>query len=344
MFRDAVAAYPAVSLEEVLARNPEVIVDMGDMSDTVGVTEAHKREVIALWERIPHLAAVKQHRVFAVASDIFVVPGPRVVDAAQGVRWKCCILGFRMSFRARLWLSPTACTMLSSSCLPSGFVAIARSQRRREVDAARESWLVSVIPIKAPASTATSKCTHGAGANSHGEVAFLPQSLSSRFPSPPKRSSSWAAPPMPRLVRIALRIKRRSFAPWRHRYPRVRRARFPFTIRGRKSARDPGLGAGAGAGNIVAGRADNFSRLEASALPVSPAVGFRKSMLVVAVTHDLNLALQFASRVLVLDRGRLVGDGDPSEVFHPERIERVFGVHAKMHTAPGQPPHMTYEA
>ncbi len=27
--------------------------------------------------------AVKQHHVFAVASDIFVVPGPRVVDAAQ---------------------------------------------------------------------------------------------------------------------------------------------------------------------------------------------------------------------------------------------------------------------
>lgn len=72
--------------------------------------------------------------------------------------------------------------------------------------------------------------------------------------------------------------------------------------------------------------------------------GFAQSMLVVSVTHDLNLALQFASRVLVLDRGRLVGDGDPSEVFHPERIERVFGVHAKMHTAPGQPPHMTYEA
>jgi iron complex transport system substrate-binding protein len=83
VFRDAVAPYPAVSLEEVMARNPEVIVDMGDMSDTVGVTEEHKRSVIALWDRIPNLAAVKQHRVFAVASDIFVVPGPRVIDAAK---------------------------------------------------------------------------------------------------------------------------------------------------------------------------------------------------------------------------------------------------------------------
>ena len=83
VFKDAKAAYPEVSLEEVMARNPQVIVDMGDMADTVGVTEQHKRNVIALWNRIPTLAAVKQHHVFAVASDIYVVPGPRVIDAAK---------------------------------------------------------------------------------------------------------------------------------------------------------------------------------------------------------------------------------------------------------------------
>jgi iron complex transport system substrate-binding protein len=83
VFKNAKAAYPEVSLEEVMARNPKVIVDMGDMSDTVGVTEQHKRAVIALWNQIPNLAAVKQHRVFAVASDIFVVPGPRVIDATK---------------------------------------------------------------------------------------------------------------------------------------------------------------------------------------------------------------------------------------------------------------------
>jgi len=83
VFRDAVASYPGVSLEEVLARNPDVIVDMGDMADTVGVTEEHKREVISLWERLSSVAAVKQHRVYAVASDVYVVPGPRVVEAAK---------------------------------------------------------------------------------------------------------------------------------------------------------------------------------------------------------------------------------------------------------------------
>jgi iron complex transport system substrate-binding protein len=83
IFRDAVATYPKVSIEQVLARNPEVIVDMGEMAQTTGVTEQQKRAVVALWNRYPVLAAVKQRRVFAVASDIFVVPGPRVVEAAR---------------------------------------------------------------------------------------------------------------------------------------------------------------------------------------------------------------------------------------------------------------------
>jgi iron complex transport system substrate-binding protein len=83
VFRDAPSAYPTVALEEVLARNPEVIVDIGDMSDTGNVTEDHKREIVQLWQGVGSVAAVKQRRVFPVASDIFVVPGPRVVDAAQ---------------------------------------------------------------------------------------------------------------------------------------------------------------------------------------------------------------------------------------------------------------------
>jgi iron complex transport system substrate-binding protein len=83
VFRDAPAAYPRVSLEEVLARNPDVIVDMGEMGQTIGVTDTQKRAVVALWQRMGTLAAVKAGRVHAVASDVFVVPGPRVVEAAR---------------------------------------------------------------------------------------------------------------------------------------------------------------------------------------------------------------------------------------------------------------------
>ncbi len=83
IFRGAVAAYPRISIEEILARNPDVIVDMGEMAETTGVTAAQKQRVVRLWQRYPTLKAVAGGRVYAVAADIFVVPGPRIVDAAR---------------------------------------------------------------------------------------------------------------------------------------------------------------------------------------------------------------------------------------------------------------------
>lgn len=80
---DSPVDYPKISLETVLARNPEVIVDMGEMAETKGVTEERKQQVVALWRQRPSLQAVAAGRVYAVASDIFVVPGPRVVEAAE---------------------------------------------------------------------------------------------------------------------------------------------------------------------------------------------------------------------------------------------------------------------
>jgi iron complex transport system ATP-binding protein len=56
----------------------------------------------------------------------------------------------------------------------------------------------------------------------------------------------------------------------------------------------------------------------------------RQGMLVVSVTHDLNLALQFSDRILVIDQGRVAGDGTPAEVLTPELVERVFGVRAEI--------------
>ena len=83
IFKNALAPYPKVGMEEILARNPEVIVDMGDMSQTDRVTAEHKRAVVALWSKYPGIAAVCNQRVFAVASDIFTVPGPRMAEAAR---------------------------------------------------------------------------------------------------------------------------------------------------------------------------------------------------------------------------------------------------------------------
>lgn len=83
VFADAAGGYPKISMEGILARDPDVIIDMGEMADTAGVTEAQKRGVVALWGKYPVLKAVREKRVYAVASDIFVVPGPRVTEAAR---------------------------------------------------------------------------------------------------------------------------------------------------------------------------------------------------------------------------------------------------------------------
>jgi iron complex transport system ATP-binding protein len=52
----------------------------------------------------------------------------------------------------------------------------------------------------------------------------------------------------------------------------------------------------------------------------------RDGVTVVAVMHDINLAAHFFGRLLLLDHGRLVADGRPSEVLTPERIRSVYGV------------------
>lgn len=80
---DSPVTYPRISLEGVLRINPDVLVDMGDMAETVGVTEAHKQEVVKLWQRQSELKAVQSKHLYAVAADIFVVPGPRIAEAAE---------------------------------------------------------------------------------------------------------------------------------------------------------------------------------------------------------------------------------------------------------------------
>lgn len=52
----------------------------------------------------------------------------------------------------------------------------------------------------------------------------------------------------------------------------------------------------------------------------------RDGITIVAVLHDLGLASHFFERMLILDAGRLVADGPPSEVLTPERIRDVYGV------------------
>lgn len=77
VFDDAKGLYPQVSLEEILSRNPDVIVEsVGDGRDS-------KEEMLRLWATEPRLHAVQTHHVFAVPSDLFLVPSPRITESAR---------------------------------------------------------------------------------------------------------------------------------------------------------------------------------------------------------------------------------------------------------------------
>lgn len=80
---DSPLPYPRVSLEEVIARNPDVIIDMGHSGI---VTESQKASVVALWNRWPFMRAVRDNAVFPISTDYFVTPGPRIAQAVRDIR------------------------------------------------------------------------------------------------------------------------------------------------------------------------------------------------------------------------------------------------------------------
>lgn len=54
---------------------------------------------------------------------------------------------------------------------------------------------------------------------------------------------------------------------------------------------------------------------------------------VVVVTHELNLAAEFADRVVVLHRGKCLRVGAPAEVYQRELFEQVFGAELEVDAA-----------
>lgn len=50
--------------------------------------------------------------------------------------------------------------------------------------------------------------------------------------------------------------------------------------------------------------------------------------LVIAVLHDLTLAARYCDRLILIDNGRLVADGNPLDVLTADRLERVYGIRA----------------
>jgi branched-chain amino acid transport system ATP-binding protein len=50
----------------------------------------------------------------------------------------------------------------------------------------------------------------------------------------------------------------------------------------------------------------------------------QRGLTVLFTEHDMATVFGFASRVLVLDRGRLIADGDPAAVRADEAVRRAY--------------------
>ncbi len=53
--------------------------------------------------------------------------------------------------------------------------------------------------------------------------------------------------------------------------------------------------------------------------------------------HDLNIAIKFSDRVIVLNGGRIIADGSPSEIIDSNLIEKVYGTRLEVFKTPYGP-------
>jgi iron complex transport system substrate-binding protein len=85
---DSRLEYPRLSMESIIRLDPDVIIDAGDMGDAADDRERRRTMTEKLWNAQTLVRAARTGQVYAITSDIFVVPGPRVVEAAETMaRW-----------------------------------------------------------------------------------------------------------------------------------------------------------------------------------------------------------------------------------------------------------------
>lgn len=78
-------SYPHISLESIVRLDPDIILDMSMMGESTEplVQEQRLRQP---WLSHRELKSVRSGNVFGLASEIFVTPGPRVVEAVGQIQ------------------------------------------------------------------------------------------------------------------------------------------------------------------------------------------------------------------------------------------------------------------
>ncbi len=80
IFADSEVLYPAASLEEIVARNPDVIIE-AMTSDQLG--DQQRRQLLDQWRKLGPVTAVRTGRVHFVTDGHFTIPSQRVTLTAR---------------------------------------------------------------------------------------------------------------------------------------------------------------------------------------------------------------------------------------------------------------------
>ena len=55
---------------------------------------------------------------------------------------------------------------------------------------------------------------------------------------------------------------------------------------------------------------------------------------VLVIVHDLNLAARYGDQLVLLDKGKIVSQGQPLQVLTPANVAQYFGYHASVLQSP----------
>ena len=79
IFADLPQSYSQVSKEELVARRPDVVIELRPGEH---LSAGRVERLVADWQELAKLPAVKNHRVYVLTQDFLMLPGPRIALAA----------------------------------------------------------------------------------------------------------------------------------------------------------------------------------------------------------------------------------------------------------------------
>lgn len=82
IYQDLKDQYPDVSSESLLRRAPEVIVEFRIEAPLDDSPPKTREQLLEEWRAMEGLPAVQAERIYLVTEDYFLIPGPRIVQAA----------------------------------------------------------------------------------------------------------------------------------------------------------------------------------------------------------------------------------------------------------------------